>query len=60
MIARIAVVMFGSLLIAIGIAWAVGPVRLLAGLLAVPLLWAIVTAAVFAAWIAMRAYGGYF
>jgi hypothetical protein len=30
MIARIAMVMFGSLLTAIAIAWAVGPVRLLA------------------------------
>ena len=42
MIARVAMVIFGSLLIAIAIAWAVGPVRLLAGLIAVPLMWGIV------------------
>ncbi len=39
MIARVAMVIFGSLLIAIAIAGAVGPVRLLAGLIAVPLMW---------------------
>ena len=50
MIARVAMVIFGSLLIAITIAWAVGPVRLLAGLIAVPLMWGIVTVAVFAIW----------
>jgi hypothetical protein len=48
MIARVAMVVFGSLLIAIAIAWAVGPVRLLAGLIAVPLMWGIVTVAVLA------------
>jgi len=48
MIARIAMVIFGSLVFAIGIAWAVGPVRLLAGLIAVLLMWGIVTVAVFA------------
>jgi len=50
MIARVAMVIFGSLLIAIAIAWAVGPVRLLAGLIAVPLMWGIVTVAVLAIW----------
>jgi hypothetical protein len=43
MIARVAMVIFGSLLIAIAVAWAVGPVRLLAGLIAVPLTCGVVT-----------------
>lgn len=48
MIGRAAMVIFGSLLIAIAMVWAVGPVRLLAGLIAVPLMWGIVTVAVLA------------
>jgi len=57
MISRIAMVVFGSLLIAIAITWAVGPVRLLASLVAVPIMWAIVTVVVLAAWVAMGIYG---
>jgi hypothetical protein len=57
MIARIAMVMFGSLLIAIEIAWVVGPVRLLAGLVAVPLMWGIVTIATLAVWAALWLHG---
>jgi hypothetical protein len=48
MIAGVAMVIFGSILIAIAIAWAVGPVRLLAGLIAVPLIWGIFSVAVLA------------
>src|SRR5271157_5508885 len=43
-ITRLALGLLGSLLIAIGVVWAIGPVRLLAGLIAVPVMWAIVTA----------------
>jgi hypothetical protein len=50
-------VIFGSLLIAIAIAWAVGPVRLLAGLIAVPLMWGIVTVSVLAIWAALWLHG---
>ena len=57
MIARVAIVIFGSLLIATAIAWAVGPVRLLAGLIAVPLMWGIVTVVVLAAWAGLWLHG---
>jgi hypothetical protein len=50
--------MFGLLLIAIGVAWAVGPVRLLAGLVAVPLMWGIFTIATLAVWAALWLHGG--
>jgi hypothetical protein len=50
MIVRVVMVIFGSLLIAIAIAWTVWPVRLLASLVAVPLMWGIVTVAVLAIW----------
>jgi hypothetical protein len=56
-IARIAMVILGSLLIAIAIAWAVGPGRLLAGLIAVPLMWGIVTVSVLAIWAALWLHG---
>ena len=46
-------VLLGSLLIA-----RVGPVRLLAGLVAVPIMSAIVVAAAGAAWIAWHVHGG--
>jgi hypothetical protein len=46
MIARVAMVIFGSLLIGIAIAWAAGPERLLGGPNAVPLMWGIVIVAV--------------
>lgn len=45
MTASLFAVLAGSLLIAIGIAWLIGPVRLLDGLVAVPIMWAIVLAA---------------
>jgi hypothetical protein len=48
---------FGSLLIAIAMAWAVGPVRLLAGLIAVSLMWGIVTVAVLAIWAGLWLHG---
>jgi len=51
------VLMLGSLLIAIGIAWAVGPVRLLAGLIAVPVVCVIVAVAVLAGWVALSLHG---
>jgi hypothetical protein len=57
MIARVAMVIFGSLLIAIAIAWAIGPACLLAGLIAVPLMWGIVTVAVLATWAALWLHG---
>jgi hypothetical protein len=52
----VGVFLLGSLLIALGIAWAVG--RLLAGLVAVPVTWAIVTAAALALLAALRLGGG--
>jgi hypothetical protein len=62
MIANLAALLVNAFLVALGIAWAVGPVRLLAnlaaGLIAVPLLWAIVTAAALGAWVALRFHGG--
>jgi hypothetical protein len=54
MMDRFALVVVGSLLIAIGIAWAVGAVRLLAGLIAVPILWAMITVAMLTAWVGMH------
>jgi hypothetical protein len=55
---NLAAVIIGSLLIAIAIAMKVGPVRLLAGLVAVPIMWAIILAASAAAWLAWRWHGG--
>ena len=57
MIVRVVMVIYGSLLIAIAIAWAVGPVRLLAGLIAVPLMWGIVTVVVLATWAGLWLHG---
>src|SRR5271166_1847297 len=54
MLFRLALGLLGSLLIAIGVVWAIGPVRLLAGLIAVPVMWAIVTAAALALWAIAR------
>ena len=45
---RLALALLGSLMIAIGVVWAIGPVRLLAGLVAVPVAWAIVLVMVLA------------
>jgi hypothetical protein len=54
---RVAMMIFGPLLIAIAMAWAVGPVRLLAGLIAVPLMWGIVIVAVLAVWAGLWLHG---
>jgi hypothetical protein len=51
-------ILAGSLLIAIAITMKVGPVRLLAGLVAVPIMWAIIVIAAGAAWIAWHMHGG--
>jgi hypothetical protein len=55
---RLALGLLGSLLVAICLVWAIGPVRLLAGLVAVPLMWAIVTAAALALWVVVRLHSG--
>jgi hypothetical protein len=55
---RLALGLLGTLLIAIGAAWAIGPVRLLAGIIAVPLMWAIVSTAALALWAFVRLHGG--
>ncbi len=51
-------ILAGSLLIAVAIAWLVGPVRLLAGLVAVPIMWVIVAAVALAGWAAYKLHGG--
>jgi hypothetical protein len=53
----IAVILLGTLLIAIAIAWAVGPGRLVAGLTAVPVTWAVVFVAALAVWAVLRLHG---
>jgi hypothetical protein len=58
MIASLFAILLGTLLIAVAIAWVVGPVRLLAGLVAVPIMWAIVLVAVAATWLVVRSHGG--
>jgi hypothetical protein len=57
MIAQPLTLLLGTFLIAIGIVWAIGPVRVLAGLVAVPVMWAIVTATALGAWVALRWHG---
>jgi hypothetical protein len=61
MIGSLLCILAGSLLIAVGIAWAIGPARLLAnlaaGLVVIPVLWAILTAAALGAWVALRLHG---
>jgi hypothetical protein len=42
---------------AVAITSAVGPVRLLAGLVAVPIMWALVLVGLLAIWLALRFYG---
>ena len=58
MIGSLVVILSGSLLIAVAIAWTVGPMRLLAGLIAVPIMWAIVAAVALAGWAAYKLHGG--
>jgi hypothetical protein len=57
MIGQLLAFLLGTFLVAIGIVWAIGPVRVLAGLVAVPLMWAIVTAVALGAWVALRWHG---
>ena len=60
-LAQFGAVLLAALLIAVSIAWTIGPARLLAnlaaGLVVVPVLWAIVTAAALGAWAALRFHG---
>jgi hypothetical protein len=62
MIGSLVVILAGCLCLAIAITWAIGPVRLLAGLAAwlviVPIIWAIVAAVVLAAWVGYGFHGG--
>jgi hypothetical protein len=55
---NILAILAGSLLIAIAIAWLVGPARLLAALVAVPMVWAIVVVLSAAISLAVRFHGG--
>ena len=48
---RIAFGLLGTLFIAIGLAWAIGPVRLLAAFIAVPVTWAIISVAALTVWV---------
>jgi len=61
MIAELFALLLGPFLIALGIAWAIGPARLLgnlaAGLVVIPVLWAILTAGALGAWVALRWQG---
>lgn len=47
----------GALLIAIGLAWAIGPVKLLAGVVVVPILAAAIAVAGGVGWIVLRWHG---
>jgi hypothetical protein len=58
MIGSLFAILLGSLLIAVAIAWAVDPVRLLAGLVAVPIMRAIALVAVAATCLIVRSRGG--
>jgi hypothetical protein len=58
MMSSLFAILAGSLLIAVAIAWLVGPVRLLAGLVAVPIMWVIVAAVALAGWAAYKLHGG--
>jgi hypothetical protein len=57
MIAQLLTLLLGTFVVAFGIVWAIGPVRVLAGVVAVPVMWAIVTAATLGAWVALRWHG---
>lgn len=54
MIERLGVGLFGTLLLAIALAWAIGPRRLLAALFAVPMAWGLITAVIVVGWLVMR------
>lgn len=53
MIANLALILVATLLLAGVIAARVGPVRLLAGVVAVPILWAVVAVVAVAVWLAL-------
>jgi hypothetical protein len=55
---RIAILLFGSLMMATGLAIAIGPVRLLAGLVAVPMTAAIIATLALAVWVVFAMHGG--
>jgi hypothetical protein len=57
MIAQVLALPLGTFQVSIGIACAVGPAQVLAGLVAVPVMWAIVTAAALAARVALKMHG---
>jgi hypothetical protein len=57
MIGSLFCVVLGALLLAIAITWMVGPIRLLAGLVAVPIMWALVLIALLAIWLTLRVHG---
>jgi hypothetical protein len=54
----VAIGLLGTFLVAIGLAWAIGPVRLLAALIAVPVTWAIITVVALTVWAAIALHGG--
>ena len=54
---RFLVLLSGTLLVSLGIVWAVGPVRLLAGLIAVPVVWAIIAIPALALWAIVALHG---
>jgi hypothetical protein len=53
---QLGLILLGSLLIAIGLTWLIGPVRLLAGIVAVPIAWAIISVVAIVVWLS-RIYG---
>ena len=50
-------IVLGTLLVALALSMIMGPVRLLAGLIAVPIVWAIVSLVAVALWIGLRFRG---
>jgi hypothetical protein len=57
MIAQLLTLPLGRFLVSVSTAWAVGPVRVLAGLVAVPVMWVIVTAAALDARVPLKMHG---
>jgi hypothetical protein len=57
-VSRFLVLLSGTLLVSLGIVWAIGPVRLLAGLIAVPVVWASITILALALWAIISLHGG--
>jgi hypothetical protein len=54
----VAIGLLGTFLVAIGLAWAIGPVRLLAALITVPVTWAIITVVALSVWATLALHGG--